>query len=357
MKILILGGTGFIGPHEVDQCEDRGWKLSIFNRGRTQITILKDEFRDVERLYGDRDPEKGEGLNAIRQAVERGRTWDAVIDNSGYVPRIVRASAELLKNATRQYLFVSTVSVYKNNHIRGQDESSETATLEDAKTEKVDGATYGPLKAACEKAVIDVFADRATIVRPGLIVGPGDPTDRFTYWPVRCQRGGNVLIPEGPRRVQYIDVRDLAGFLLDLIEGGHGGIYNAVGPLGPLYFKEMVDGCKAVVSSPVTFIQVSDKFLQAHDVKPWMGPDSLAMWIPRTPETDGFAFRSNAKAVAVGLTYRPLADTAKATLDWFDATGRPNDREFRAGPSAEREAELLAAWQEEKTGKEPATPS
>ena len=216
MKILVLGGTGFLGPHEIDLAEDRGWEITIFNRGRTPVRMFEDDFSEVTRLFGDRDPAKGEGLKSIEEAIAKGVRWDAVIDNSGYVPRIAKASAELLKDACRQYLFVSTISVYASDAEPGANESAPLATLDDPATEAVN-QFYGPLKAACEREVQAVFGDRATIVRPGLIVGPGDPTDRFTYWPVRCERGGRVLIPQASPRTQFVDVRDLAGFIVTCV--------------------------------------------------------------------------------------------------------------------------------------------
>ena len=341
MKILILGGTGFLGPHEVDQAEDRGWEIAIFNRGRTPVRMFDDDFETVVRLEGDRDPKKGDGLAAIEKAIADGARWDAVIDNSGYVPRIAKASAELLKDACRHYIFVSTISVYADNSVVGADESAALGELEDPATEEV-GRFYGPLKAACEREVQAVFGERSTIVRPGLIVGPGDPTDRFTYWPVRCRRGGEVLIPSASPQVQFVDVRDLARFILVCVEQGHGGVYNATGPRGPLFFREMVDGCKATVSSPVEFVPVPDAFLLENGVRPWMGEGSMAMWIPEGPDTAGFGTRSNAAAVAHGLTFRPLADTAKATLDWYLASPRGVGAEpMRAGLTADRERELL----------------
>ncbi|MDG2022656.1 MAG: NAD-dependent epimerase/dehydratase family protein [Phycisphaerales bacterium] len=347
MKILVLGGTGFLGPHEIDQFEDRGWEITIFNRGRSKTDLFQADFAKVTRLTGDRDPKKGDGLDAIARAIESGETWDAVVDNSAYVPRIAKASAELLKNATRQYVFISTISVYAENATAGADESAAVGTMEDPTDENV-SAYYGQLKALCEQEVERVFDDRATIIRPGLIVGPGDKTDRFTYWPVRCRRGGEVLIPSENPRTQFIDVRDLAGFITTCVEQGHGGVYNATGPEGPLYFREMVDGCKAVVSSPVEFVPVPESFLQAEEVGPWMGPNTMAMWIPLVPEMAGFGQRSNRAAIEHGCRFRPLADTAKATLDWFLASERQNeDLGLRAGLSPAREKELIAKWREE----------
>ncbi len=342
MKLLVLGGTGFLGPHQIDQAEAREWEITIFNRGKTPVRMFQDDFDKVKRLYGDRDPDKGEGLKSIAEAIAAGERWDAVIDNSGYVPRVAKASAELLKDACRQYLFVSTISVYASNAEADADESAAVETLEDPATEEV-ARYYGPLKAACEREVQSVYGDRATIVRPGLIVGPGDPTDRFTYWPVRCHRGGRVLIPAASPRTQFVDVRDLAAFTINCVEQGHGGVYNATGPRGPLYFREMLDGCKAVVSTPVEFVEASDEFLQEHGVGAWMGANSMAMFIPPGPEYAGFSSRSNTAAIEHGLTFRPLAETAKATLDWFLASPRAGEpMGTRAGLTPEKESELLA---------------
>lgn len=346
MKILILGGTAFLGPQLVEAAQDAGDEVTLFNRGKTNPGL----FPDVEKLHGDRDPQKGEGLKALADAVKAGRRWDAVIDTSGYVPRVVRASAELLKDAARQYVFISTVSVYPN-FTAGMDETAPVGTLQDPAEEKVSGLTYGPLKVLCEAAATAVFGDRATNIRPGLIVGPGDPTDRFTYWPVRVARGGRVLIPAAPQPrkafVSFIDVRDLASWSVRCARDGHGGVYNASGPKGTLTFDEMVDGCKAVVSDPVDFIPVEEAWLLKQGVGPWM---QLPLWIPAEPgETaGGMGLISRTKAVEHGLTFRPLADTARDTLAWFNAE-RPADYDFGTKPGAAgltkaREAELLAAW-------------
>lgn len=343
--VLVLGGTGFLGPHEIDQAEDREWEITIFNRGRTKERMFADDFKKVERLKGDRDPDKGSGLTALREAIDGGRTWDVVIDNSGYFPRHARASAELLKDATDQYIFISTVSVYADNETRGQDESAAVGTIDDPTSEEFGGATYGPLKALCEQEVRKIYGSRATIIRPGLIVGPGDPTDRFTYWPVRCDQGGEVVIPVGDPRSQFIDVRDLANFIMLCIEQGHGGTYNALGPRGPLYFREMVDGCKAVTSSPVTFVEIPMPFMERHGVGMFAGPNSIASWTPADGEYAGFNTFDNSKAIADGMTFRTLADTASTTLAWFKSSARANEPLGRAaGLSPEKEAEVLSAW-------------
>lgn len=345
MRLLILGGTGFLGPHVVDAARARGWEVSLFNRGRS----APGKFPDLTTYLGDRDPQKGEGLKALERAVADGARWDAVVDTSAYVPRIARASAELLAPAIHQYVLVSTVSVYGNEFPAFATEETPVATIADPTQERVTGESYGPLKALCEDAVRAVMPTGATIVRPGLIVGPGDPTDRFTYWPVRISRGGAVLIPQSPRPedalVSFIDVRDLAQFIVRLAADGHDGTYNATGPAGPLSFDEMVDGCKACTSEPVEFVRASESFLLEQRVGPWM---ELPLWIPIDPEQPGpsaMGTLSRAKAMAAGLSFRPLAETATDTTRWFrEARGADADFTKGAGLPRDREQALIAAW-------------
>src|SRR5688572_19832884 len=247
MKILILGGTAFLGPELVEAAQQHGHELTLFNRGRTNPHV----FPDLEKLRGDRDPKKDEGLKALE-----GRKWDAVIDTSGYVPRIVSASAELLAPNIKQHGFVSSISVYPEDHRAGADESAPVGKMQDEPVETMGASfeNYGPLKALCEQAAERAMPGRATNVRPGLIVGPGDPTDRFTYWPVRIDRGGEVLAPspqDAP--VQFIDVRDLAEWIIKLVQDGHAGLFNATGPRGKLSFAEFLYGCKAATNSVVNF--------------------------------------------------------------------------------------------------------
>src|SRR5581483_5696245 len=209
-RILILGGTGFLGPATVEAAKARGHELTLFNRGKTRPGL----FPNIEALHGDRDPDKGEGLNSLRN-----RKWDTVIDNSGYFPRQVSASAKLLSGNVAHYIFISSISAYADNSIENQDERAKLATIADPTVEKVTEQTFGPLKALCEKAAADAFPGHATIVRPGYIVGPDDPSGRFTYWPVRIDRGGEVLAPGAPTDpVQIIDVRDLGAWLITLVE-------------------------------------------------------------------------------------------------------------------------------------------
>jgi 2'-hydroxyisoflavone reductase len=355
MRILILGGTGFLGPHLVDQALAKGWSVTTFNRGKSDPTRLSGEaYASVRQLKGDRDPDKGEGLKALAALVDEmkksGERFDAVIDNSSYFPRVTKASAELLAPVTMMYQLVSTISVWMDNSI-APDESTPVSTIPDETVEQVTGMTYGPLKALCEKAAEAACPGKACLVRPGLIVGPGDDSCRFTYWPVRIAEGGKVLAPRaekpGEVRVQFIDVRDLAAFQLKLVEDGHEGLFLANGPEGPLSMEEMLAGIKASVSTPVEFQWVDEKWLLEQEVQPWMG---LPLWIPQGPEFAGSGRANCAKAFAHGLKCRPLAETARDTLADFEATraSRPADFAWGKGRAPgiprEREAELLAAW-------------
>lgn len=345
MDLLILGGTAFLGPELVDAAKARKWNVTLFNRGKTN----PGRFPDLKTINGDRNPAKDDGLKKLEEAIAGGARWDAVVDTSGYFPGHVKASAELLKKAARQYVFISTVSVYAEPMKPYGDETSPVGTIADPNTDKLTNEAYGPLKALCEQAATAVFGDRATNIRPGLIVGPGDPTDRFTYWPVRVAQGGKVLIP-GPKDpwkafVNFVDVRDCAEFSIKCIADGHGGTYNCTGPAGTLTFDEMVAGCKAVVSDPVEFVPVDEEWLLQNGVAPWMG---LPLWLPQDEQFLGMATISRAKAIAAGCTFRPLADTARDTLAWWRkknpgpyAWGK-NPRQ--PGLSLEREAQLLAAY-------------
>lgn len=325
-KILILGGTGFLGPHLVEAARSRGHTVTLFNRGKTRPEL----FPDVEKLRGDRDGD----LAALK-----GRTWDSVIDTSGYLPRVVRASAELLAPSIRQYVFISSISVYADTSKLGIDETSPVAVAPDPATENVP-EFYGALKALCEQAAEQVLPGRTTSIRPGLIVGPYDPTDRFTYWPVRIAGGGEVLAPGDPAyAVQYIDVRDLAGFILTAIERGHAGIFNATSL--PLSMGDMLTRTRAALASDAAFTWVDLEFLEQNKIQPW---SDMPAWAPPTPGYEGFAAVKIDRAVAAGLTFRPLEDTVTATMDWWNTLPEPRRAKLRAGITREREAELLAAW-------------
>lgn len=341
-KILILGGTGFLGPALVEAAKQRGHTLTLFNRGKTRPGL----FPDLETLLGDRDG----NLKALE-----GRKWDAVIDTSGYVPRIVKASAELLAPNVEQYVFISTISVYGDLSHYGIDENSPVATVQDEKTEDV-SQYYGALKALSEKAAEAAMPGRVTTVRPGLIVGPGDPTDRFTYWPVRVARGGEVLAPgDGEDPVQFIDVRDLAAFILGLVERRNVGTFNATGPAQTLPMRAMLEACKAANGGDARFTWVeSDWLVDQQKVMPW---SNMPVWIPRGSEDKGAGQISNARALKLGLTFRPPVDTARDTLAWFKTLPPERQAKMRAGITAEREAEVLAEWrQRQAEGGKAATP-
>lgn len=329
MNLLVLGGTMFLGRHVVAAAIDAGHSVTLFNRGRTN----PDLFPEVERIVGDRTTD--DGLAALA-----GRTWDAVIDTSGYVPRHVRAAAEVLAPSVGHYTFISTISVYPSSDDPGTDENAPVGRLDDPSVEEVTGDTYGPLKALCEEAVVDVFGDRALVLRPGLIVGPHDPTGRFTYWPARIAAGGDVLVPDRKDMpVQVIDGRDLAQWNLRLVEAGTGGLFNATGPWPPFTFAEVLDTCVGVAGSDSRLAYVDEKFLIDHEVAPWM---ELPLWLPAGQGHDGLSQIDVTRALAAGLTLRPLADTALATLAW-DAT-RPPEARMKAQLTPEKEREVLAAW-------------
>jgi 2'-hydroxyisoflavone reductase len=331
-NILILGGTKFLGPALVEFARARGHTVTLFNRGKTNPGL----FPDVEKLEGDRDPNKGEGLKALQ-----GRKWDAVVDTSGYVPRVVKASAEVLAPHVGHYTFVSSISVYSDLSKYGIDESSPVATVDDVTTEDVP-KHYGALKALCEQAAEAVMPGRVLNVRPGLIVGPDDPTDRFTYWPARVARGGEVLAPgDGQDPVQFIDVRDLAAWIVLNVERGTAGVFNATGPTQPLLMKELLETSKTATGSDARFTWVDAAFLEKHKVAPWQ---DMPVWIPRASEEKGLGRVSIDKALATGLTFRPTADTLRDTVAWFKTLPPERQAKMGAGVTPEREKEVLAAW-------------
>ena len=332
LRILILGGTGFIGPHEVRYAVARGHKVTLFNRGKTNPGL----FPDVEKLQGDRAVGDYKSL--------AGRDWDVVIDNPTTFPRWVREAGAALKGHAKQYIFVSTISVYAKNDQPGADEAAETAktTTPESEDRAQVMRLYGPLKALSEQESEKAFPGHATVVRPGLIVGPGDLSDRFTYWPQRLQKGGEVLAPGNPTDpVQIIDARDLAEFIVRLAENGTTGTFNATGPQSRLTMSEMLGGIRSVMSTDAWLTWVDADFLAANKVGPWM---DMPVWVPPAGDALGFAQRSIAKALAAGLTFRPLAVTATDTLDFYN--GEPEERrvKLRAGLAPEREKEVLAAW-------------
>jgi 2'-hydroxyisoflavone reductase len=316
----------------------RGHTVTLFNRGKT----APDLFPGIETLNGDRDPAKAPGLASL----EGDRRWDAVIDTSGYVPRVVKASAELLAPRVGQYLFVSTISVFADDIPPGTREDGALATMPDESSEEV-MQWYGALKALCEKAVEAALPGRATNVRPGLIVGPGDRSDRYTYWPVRVGRGGAVLAPgDGADPVQYVDVRDLGAWLVHLVEQRTMGTFNATGPASTLTMQELLEACRLGCGkdgqpAEATLTWVDTDFLLAEGVQPWA---DLPVWIPRGGDGAGMSALDCSKAVAAGLEFRPARETAHDTFVWFGTLPDERRAKLRAGLAPEREAEVLAKW-------------
>jgi 2'-hydroxyisoflavone reductase len=336
LRILILGGTGFMGPFQVRYALGRAHKVTVFNRGKTHPGELPN---DVEQLVGDRNGK----LDALK-----GRKWDVVIDNPTTLPAWVRDAAAILKGNVDRYVFISTVSVYADTS-NGVDENGALAKYEGANpyTETMEAMrasgykTYGPLKVLSEQEAEKAFPGKALIIRPGLIVGPRDETDRFTYWPVRIERGGEVLAPGNPADpVQIIDVRDLAEWTIRMAEKEEAGIYNAVGPDKPLTMGGMVEGIKGALKSNATFAWANADFLKQQKVEAW---SDMPVW---AGDELGMARTSNSRAVAKGLTFRPLAETSRDTLAWFKKQTPERQAKLKAGITPEREKEVLAAWHE-----------
>lgn len=335
-RILILGGTGQIGPYQVRYAVARGHDVTIFNRGRRQADLPE----GITWLRGDRSGD----LEALK-----GKRWDVVIDNPTSLPVWVRDVGEILAEATDQYLFVSTLSVYADDSQVGADEEAPLHTYrgEDALAETMDSlradmGLYGPLKAACEAEAQRWFGERTTVVRPGLIVGAGDTTDRFTYWPVRVARGGEVLAPPAHDPVQFIDARDLGEWMVRLAENGTTGTFNAMGPAQELSVAGLLWSAWAVTGGDARFTHPSAEFLAAQGVRAWA---DLPAWVPGDGPTAGFSRRSNRRALAAGLSFRPLAETIGELLEWHAA--RPEAERgprLRAGIDPAREAAVLAAW-------------
>jgi 2'-hydroxyisoflavone reductase len=326
MKILILGGTVFVGRHLAREALYRGHDVTLFNRGRTDPKL----FPEAKKLFGDRDGT----LDALN-----GQMWDAVIDTCGYVPRIVRQSALRLSTKANHYTFISSISVYRDFSQPGLKETSTLGHLKDKSTEEIDEDTYGPLKVLCEQEVTDSFPERALIVRPGIIVGPNDPTDRFTYWPVRVARGGSILAPRPSQaEVQFIDVRDLAEWILNSIEVRRVGAFNATGPDSRLTMGKFLGTCAAELNAEASFIWADKEFLMQSEVKEWM---ELPFWLADESLAGLLAVNID-KAISAGLTFRALKETVRATYEW--AQTRDPAHEWRAGLKPEKETALLSAW-------------
>jgi 2'-hydroxyisoflavone reductase len=341
LNILILGGTVFLGRQLVETATARGHQVTLFNRGR-----YPDIFPQVESLRGDRRGDLSE---------LRGRRWDAVIDTCGYVPGVVRASAEVLRDSVERYVFISSISVYSDSEAAEVDEATPVNQITDEQLKTAEeiepsgpivavnyGEAYGGLKALCEAEAERVMQGRAINVRVGLIVGPHDYSDRFTYWPARVACGGEVLAPGLPHRPkQLIDVRDLAEWILHMLEAGETGTYNVTGPDYNLTMSGLLEECRTATKSDASFTWASDEFLLESDVTPWT---EMPLWIPLRYERAAFQAANCDKALRAGLKFRPLAETILDTLAWDSE--RFSEVERRAGLDSEKERRLLTAWHE-----------
>jgi len=327
-RVLILGGTGFIGPHFVDVLNAGGHKITLFNRGKRDPEAKP----GIEQLLGDRNGDI---------ASLKGRDWDVVVDNSGYTPKQVKATADLLKGHVQQYIFISSVAVYADFKKPGIDEAYPLAQLKDPTTDVVNGETYGGLKVLAEKVVEETFGKRATIIRPTYIAGPGDHTDRFTYWPWRVSKGGEMLAPGAPGDpFQYIDVRDLADFIRTCVEKKIGGAYNLCSP--PVTMGSLLETSRKVTGADTTIVWASPEFLTENAIIGEKAEGNfMPIWTPATGEDAGILTVSCSRAQAKGLRYRPLETTIRETLAWQAA--RPAEKQkLRAGLTFEKETELLA---------------
>jgi 2'-hydroxyisoflavone reductase len=334
LRVLIFGGTGFIGPHFVTALRDGGHKLTLLNRGKRNPGL----FPDVETLIGDRNGQ----IDALK-----GRDWDIVVDDSGYLPAQVKLSAELLKDHVQHYIYVSSISAYADLSTAGIDEDYKLAQLKDPTVKEVTGETYGGLKALCEQIVEQTYAARQAVIRPTYIVGPGDHTDRFTYWPVRVARGGEMLAPgSAGDPVQFIDVRDLAEFVRLCVEQRIAGRYNACNPPGAVTMGNLLDTSKRLSKSNATFAWADLKFLEEQKL---LESGEIPIWSPTSGESAGAALVSSARAVAKGLRFRPLETTVRDTLAWHAQRPAEQKQKLKAGLSAEREAELLKQLKSRKT--------
>jgi 2'-hydroxyisoflavone reductase len=351
LNVLILGGTGFTGPEQVEYAIARGHRVTLFNRGKTRPGLFKGKV--AEELIGD--------LNSDTSALA-GKQFDVVIDNPTTLPFWVKNAARHLKGNVKHYMFISTTSVYRDQSEIGINENSPTVPMPDGLdpyqpdqrsatqlAASSNPANYGAFKARAEVEVQNQYPGINTIIRPCLIVGPHDRTDRFTYWPARIDKGGEVLAPDKPDDpCQFIDSRDLAEWMIRMAEMREFGTYNAIGPEKPLTIAEMLYGIKAVTTAGAQFTWVPWEFLQAQRVRPW---SQMTVWQPPYGRTAGYQRRSATKAIAKGLTFRPLAVTAKDPLDWHKT--RPAEEQAATlegkinGLSMKREAEVLAAWKEE----------
>lgn len=326
-NILIIGGSRFSGHFATDYALSRGHKITLFNRGISNPDVPA----GAEQISGDRDAD----IDRLR-----GGQWDAVIDTCGFVPRIVHKSAEMLKDMVGQYLYISSISAYDSPLPLNGDEDAPLATLADPSVEEVTGETYGGLKVLCERVVQETFGERSTVVRPGLIVGPRDQTYRFNYWVGRVARGGEVLSPGKPGDpVQFIDARDLGEWLIRLVENHTTGVFNATGPAETLGMGQFLEATCQALGADASFSWVDEDFVLAHEVQPW---SELPLWIPGEEASHNTV--SVRRAIAAGLTYRPLTETIRSTREWMQA--HPGQPPADGTLSAEKEAGILKEWRE-----------
>ena len=330
LKVLILGGTSFLGPYLIEELQEHGHEVTVFNRG-TQNSSLSST---VEKLQGNRDGD----LKALE-----GRRWDAIIDTSGHLPRVVEASSKILAEATHHYTFISTIGVYENFSKLDMDEDYPLAKLSDETSEEITEKTYGALKACCEDVICRYFPNRSLIIRPGLIVGPLDPTDRFAYWPIRVMEGGKILAPGKPtQNLQFIDVRDLAKWIVLMIERQAIGIYNATGPAIPITFGQLIEKCQEFSKNNAAIQWVDEDFLIENEVQDW---SEVPLWLSYKRNMPGFLNINVQKAIHAGLTLRPLSETISSVLSWDSS--RENIKR-QAGLDREKEKDLLRLWEQSK---------
>jgi 2'-hydroxyisoflavone reductase len=331
--LLVLGGTGFIGPHLTELALARGWKVTHFNRGKRDA----DGVPGVETLHGDR---KGQ-LDSLK-----GRRWDAVVDNTGYIPKYCKMSADLLGPSTGYCLYISRISAYAGFE-KPNDIGSPTGVLENKDQEEITNETYGPMKALCEQYVRDAYGTRSSIVRPGYIVGPLDPTDRFTYWPVRFAKGGDMAVPGTPADpIQIVDVRDLVAFMTGLVERQVDGYFNAVTPPGAITMGGLMDTCRKVTGAGTQLTWIDEDFLAAN-----LKPEEMnfAPWGPMRGVEAGGSLTGMQASADQGLKARSLEETVRDTLAWHETRPAERKAQLRSGFTPEKEAEILAAWRARKT--------
>jgi 2'-hydroxyisoflavone reductase len=326
LKVLVLGGTGISGPHLVRELDSRGHQVTLFNRGKRNPGL----FPNVEALIGDRNAP----LDVLK-----GRDFDVVVDNSGYFPRQVQATAQLFKDRARHYIYVSSISAYADLTPPGIDENYKLAELKDPDATEITNDNYGGLKAACERIVEQTFGARQAVIRPSYIVGPGDSSDRFTYWPVRVARGGEMLAPgTALDPIQFIDARDMAEFMRMCVERNISGRYNLCNPPGAVTIGDLLETSKRVSKSNATFVWASQTFLEQNKV---LESGEIPIWAPPSGTEAGATLISSVRAVAQGLRFRDLETTVKDTLAWHEQRPAEQKAKLRAGLTPEREAELL----------------